>query len=51
VGETNINPIGGVGKVAQILFAVLAPGDRVANIMQATVAAAGASQVGDMATI
>ena len=45
VGEININPIGGVGKVGQLLFAALAPGNTVANIMQATVAAAGASQV------
>jgi len=50
VGEININPIGGVGKIAQLLFAVLAPGNTGANIMQATVAAAGASQAGDMAT-
>jgi hypothetical protein len=44
VGEININPIGGVGKVAQLLFAFLAPGNTSANVMQATVAAAGASQ-------
>jgi len=50
VGEININPIGGVGKVGQLLFAALAPGNTVANIMQATVAAAGASQAGDMST-
>ena len=31
--------------MSQVLFALLAPGDRVANIMQATVASAGASQV------
>eukprot|EP00854_Cymbomonas_tetramitiformis_P010394 gene10394-12293_t len=50
VGETNINPIGGIGKVAQLLFAALAPGDLVANVMHATVAASGASQAGDMST-
>lgn len=45
VGEININPIGGVGKVAQLLFSALAPGDTAANVMQAAVAASGASQV------
>eukprot|EP00976_Prorocentrum_cordatum_P109518 1195035-Prorocentrum_minimum.AAC.3 len=32
-------------RLSQVVFALLAPGDRVANIMQATVASAGASQV------
>eukprot|EP00854_Cymbomonas_tetramitiformis_P002882 gene2882-3688_t len=47
-GETDINPIGPMGKVTQLLFAILAPGNMVANLMTAAVAAAGASQAGDL---
>ena len=36
-GETDINPIGAMGKVAQLLFAVLAPRDIVTNLMAAAV--------------
>ena len=47
-GETDINPIGGMGKITQIVFAGLAPGVPTTNLMAAAVTGAGASQAGDM---
>jgi len=48
VGETDINPVGGMGKVTQLIFAGLAPGNQFTNLLSAGVVAAGASQCGDM---
>lgn len=47
-GETDINPIGGMGKVTQLVFGVVAPGSKVINLMAAGISGAGASQSGDM---
>jgi len=47
-GETDINPVGGMGKVTQLAFAGLAPGQITTNLMTAAVSGAGASQAGDM---
>ena len=47
-GETDINPIGGMGKVTQLAFAALSPGALSTNLMSAAVTGAGASQAGDM---
>lgn len=47
-GETDINPIGGMGKVTQLAFGALAPGSKVINLMAAAISGAGASQAGDM---
>mmetsp|Transcript_44314 Transcript_44314/g.104103 ORF Transcript_44314/g.104103 Transcript_44314/m.104103 type:complete len:361 (+) Transcript_44314:1-1083(+) len=47
-GETDINPVGGMGKVTQLVFAGVAPGNLVSNLMTAAVTAAGASQAGDL---
>lgn len=47
-GETDINPVGGMGKVTQLVFGAVAPGNLVTNLMSAGVSAAGASQSGDM---
>jgi putative OPT family oligopeptide transporter len=47
-GETDINPTGGMGKVTQLAFGGLAPGEMVTNLMAAGVSSAGASQAGDM---
>ena len=38
-GETDINPIGPMGKIIQLVFALVAPGAIVTNLM----AAAGAA--------
>ncbi|MEM7731122.1 MAG: OPT family oligopeptide transporter, partial [Pseudomonadota bacterium] len=48
VGETDINPIGGMGKVTQLVYGGLAPGQTGTNLMTAAITGAGASQAGDM---
>jgi uncharacterized oligopeptide transporter (OPT) family protein len=48
LGETDINPAGGLGKVSQFIFASLAPGNLKANLIAGAVAEAGALQAGDM---
>ncbi len=47
-GETDINPIGGMGKVTQLVYGALAPGQIATNLMAAAITGAGASQAGDM---
>lgn len=44
LGETDINPVSGIGKISQLLFAVLQPGNVVANVIAGGVAEAGAQQ-------
>ena len=44
LGETDINPVSGLGKISQLLFAVIQPGNVVANIIAGGVAEAGAQQ-------
>jgi uncharacterized oligopeptide transporter (OPT) family protein len=48
LGETDINPVSGVGKISQFIFAFVAPGNIRANIIAGAVAEAGAQQAGDM---
>ena len=48
LGETDVNPIGGMGKVTQLIFAVLAPGNPQSNLMAAGITSAGANNCGDM---
>lgn len=47
-GETNVTPVGAMGKVTQLMFAVLAPGSPAANLMAANVTGGAASQCADM---
>jgi OPT family oligopeptide transporter len=47
-GETDVNPIGGMGKVTQLIFAALAPGNPQTNLMAAGITSAGANNCGDM---
>ncbi|MBL9147435.1 MAG: OPT/YSL family transporter [Phycisphaerae bacterium] len=47
-GETNITPIGAMGKVTQLVFGVLAPKDAIANLMAANVTGGAASQCADL---
>ena len=47
-GETDINPIGPMGKIIQLVFALVAPGAIVTNLMAAAVACGGAGQAGDL---
>lgn len=48
VGETGIAPIGSIGKVAQLGFALTAPGHAVTNLMTANVAGGAAGQCADL---
>lgn len=47
-GETDINPVGAMGKITQVVFGLLDPGRITTNLMAAGVTAAGASQSGDL---
>ncbi len=47
-GETDINPVGGMGKVTQLVYGAIAPGNVVTNLMAAGITGAGASQSGDI---
>ncbi|KAI8870303.1 OPT superfamily oligopeptide transporter [Ramicandelaber brevisporus] len=48
LGETDLNPVSGIGKISQIVFAGVTPGNVVANIVAGGVAEAGAQQAGDL---
>src|SRR5260221_11909250 len=48
LGETDLNPVLGLGKLSQLIFAVIQPGNVVANIIAGGVAEAGAQQAGDL---
>jgi OPT family oligopeptide transporter len=48
LGQTDINPVSGVGKLSQLLFAGIAPGNVASNIIAGGIAEAGAQQAGDM---
>lgn len=47
-GETDINPIGGMGKVTQMVYGVVSPGSMSTNLMAAAITGSGASQAADM---
>ncbi len=47
-GETDINPIGGMGKVTQMVYGAISPGNMSTNLMAAGITGAGASQAADM---
>ncbi len=47
-GETDINPVGGMGKITQLAYGGLSPGSIGTNLMAAAVTGAGASQAADM---
>jgi uncharacterized oligopeptide transporter (OPT) family protein len=44
LGETDLNPVSGLGKISQLFFAILQPGNVVANIIAGGLAEAGAQQ-------
>jgi OPT family oligopeptide transporter len=46
-GETDINPVGAMGKITQVVYGALDPGRIPTNLMAAGIAA-GASQAGDL---
>lgn len=47
-GETGIPPIGAIGKVSQLSFGVMAPGQPITNLMTANVAGGAAGQSADL---
>lgn len=47
-GETGIPPIGAIGKVSQLSFGIMAPGQAVTNLMTANVAGGAAGQSADL---
>ena len=48
LGETDLNPVSGVGKLSQLVFAGVAPGRVTSNLVAGAVAEAGAQQAGDL---
>jgi len=48
LGETDLNPVSGLGKLSQLVFALVQPGNVIANIVAGGVAEAGAQQAGDL---
>lgn len=48
LGETDLNPVSGIGKLAQVVFAALAPGHVVPNLVAGAISEAAAAQAGDM---
>ncbi|WP_170319623.1 OPT family oligopeptide transporter [Polyangium spumosum] len=48
LGETDVNPLGPMAMVSQLLFAVLAPGQTHVSLMAAGLTNAGANSCGDM---
>ncbi|MBK8913257.1 MAG: OPT/YSL family transporter [Phycisphaerales bacterium] len=47
-GETNTTPVGAMGKVTQLTFGALSPGNPVPNLMTASVTGGAASQCADL---
>ncbi len=47
-GETGLTPVGAMGKVTQLTFGVMSPGNVSANLMAANVTGGAASQAGDL---
>ncbi|BDA51281.1 Putative oligopeptide transporter YGL114W [Coccomyxa sp. Obi] len=48
LGQTDLNPVSGVGKLSQVVFAIIAPKQVVPNLVAGAIAEAGANQAGDM---
>ena len=49
-GETDFTPTGALGKITQLLYAVLAHGDRVVNLMSAGATSASSAAAADLLT-
>lgn len=48
LGETDLNPVSAIGKISQLVFALVAPGNIVANLIAGGISEAGAQQAGDL---
>ncbi len=49
-GETDTTPVGAMGKIMQLTFAGLSPGNKIVNLMSANVTAAAAGSSADLLT-
>jgi putative OPT family oligopeptide transporter len=49
-GETDTTPVGAMGKITQLMFGVLSPGNTTVNLMSANVTAAAAGSSADLLT-
>ncbi|MBW2460087.1 MAG: OPT/YSL family transporter [Deltaproteobacteria bacterium] len=47
-GETGVTPVGAMGKVTQLTFGLISPGDATSNLMAANVTGGAASQCADL---
>ncbi|GAA5962691.1 hypothetical protein JCM21900_006785 [Sporobolomyces salmonicolor] len=48
LGETDLNPVSAIGKISQLVFAVIQPNNVVANLVAGGISEAGAQQAGDL---
>ncbi|PVU93295.1 hypothetical protein BB559_003341 [Furculomyces boomerangus] len=48
LGKTDLNPVSGIGKISQIIFAYLMPKNIIGNLVAGAIAEAGAMQSGDL---
>ncbi|GAA5901262.1 uncharacterized protein JCM6883_000156 [Sporobolomyces salmoneus] len=48
LGETDLNPVSAIGKISQLVFAVVQPNNVVANLIAGGISEAGAQQSGDL---
>jgi len=48
LGETDLNPVSGLGKITQVAFGAMFPHNLVGNVIAGAVAEAGAQQAGDL---
>lgn len=48
LGETDLNPVSGIGKISQVFFAGVMPGGILANLIAGGIAEAGAQQAGNI---
>lgn len=48
LGETDLNPVSGIGKISQAIFAGITPGLIVPNLVSGAIAEAGAMSAGEM---
>lgn len=49
-GETDTTPVGAMGKVMQLTFGAIAPGQKIVNLMSANITAAAAGSSADLLT-
>lgn len=49
-GETDITPIGAMGKITQLTYGLIAPSNKVTNLMTASITAGAASHSADLLT-